>query len=174
MIRTPLLLVPLLVLLAVADPGRALADEPTTTSEASNAFVVPMTPTTTAETVISQIVEAGREQLAAACVANPGASVRILNPLASGDHADVACSTILDGGESVGQSSEALTSGRENVGQAQQKLTPIGIGCSIVMLGLGIFMNHAICQYPGAENPNACGWLSEAGMGGLGLACAFI
>jgi hypothetical protein len=43
-----------------------------------------------------------------------------------------------------------------------------------VMLGLGIFMNHAICQYPGADNPKACGWLSEAGMGGLGLACAFI
>jgi hypothetical protein len=79
MIRTSLLSVPLIVLLAVADPGRARADEPTTNPKASNSFVMPMTPTMTAETVIPQIVEAGREQLAAACVANPGASIRIAN-----------------------------------------------------------------------------------------------
>ena len=96
---------PLLMALAAAGPAGAVTDELTTNPDASNAFVASTSPSTAAETVIPQIVEAGRERLAAACAVDPGASVRIINSLASGDHEDVACSTILDGGGSVGQAS---------------------------------------------------------------------
>lgn len=177
MIRALLLSISLLVSLAFVGSGCETADEPTAhhdiTPVASNGFELKLHDTTTAETVIPQIVEAGHDLLAAACVAHPGASIRVFNPLASEDHEDVACSTILDGGEPVVLTSDALMSG-ERIGEARHELTPIGLGCSVVMLGLAIFMNHALCQYPGAENPGACAALSEYGMGGLGLACAFI
>jgi hypothetical protein len=174
MMRYPWLFVPLLVALAVAGPASAETDEPTTDPEASKTFEVRLTPGMTEEDVTEQIIAAGREQLVTACAPYPGATVRIFTPLASGSYDDVACSTILEAGISVGQSREALTSSDEHLGKEQQRLTPIGLGCSLVMLGLGIFMNHAMCQRPGAENPSACAALSEYGMGGLGLACAFI
>src|SRR4051812_37019259 len=119
--RHLLLSAPLLLLLAVAGPARAGADEPTTHPGASNPFEVSLTANTTSENVIPQIVEAGHDELAAACASNPTASIRIFNPLASGSYADVTCSTVLAGGEFIGQASEALTSGGEHVGQVQQK-----------------------------------------------------
>jgi hypothetical protein len=173
MIRIPLLSVPLLVLLAVADPGRALADEPSREPEASNAFVVHLAQTTTAETVISQIVEAGREQLAAACAAHPDASIRVFNPLASGSYADVSCSTILDGSEPVAQSSEALPSG-EHIGQIQQKWSPFGLGCTAFVGLSALFVNYALCNRPGAEQPDLCRYTADAGFFGLGIACNFL
>jgi hypothetical protein len=75
---------PLLTILAVAGPACVAADEPTSTAGASNTFEVPMTPHTTAETVIPQILAAGHDELASICAANPTASMRVFNPLASG------------------------------------------------------------------------------------------
>jgi hypothetical protein len=162
--------------LTLVASGCGATDEPTTEPEpaASNGFELKLPDSATAETVIPAIVEAGHDQLAMACEASPVASVRIFNPLAAGSYEDIACSTLLDAEASVGPTSEGLVRGDERIGEAQQRLTPIGLGCSFVILGLGIFMNHALCQYPGAEHPGACAALSEFGMGGLGLACAFI
>jgi hypothetical protein len=177
MIRNPLLSMPLLVGLALVGPGCGTADEPAAKDDiapaASNSFELTLPDTTSVKTVIAQIVDAGHNQLAAACVAHPIASIRVFNPLVPGTYEDIACSTLLAGGEPLALTSNALTSG-ERLGETRQELTPIGLGCSVVMLGLGIFMNHALCQYPGAENPQACAALAEYGIGGLGLACAFI
>lgn len=170
---------PLLVVLALAGPARAGADEPTTNPEASKAFVVLVPPTTTAETVIPQIVEAGREQLAAACVTSPGATARIINPLASGDHADVPCSTILDEGESVGQPSEALTSGGEHLGQTQQKGVITTVACFAAGTTLFLGTRYGVCEYgggPGAEGDRRradCNDIGSWGGVGLGFVCGF-
>jgi hypothetical protein len=85
--RYLLLSTPLFLALAAAGSARAETDESTTKPEASKTFVAPTSSTTTAGTVIPQIIAAGREQLAAACVVNPGASIRIINPLVSGSDA---------------------------------------------------------------------------------------
>lgn len=125
--RSALLPAPLLLLMTIAAPARAGANEPTTQAGASEAFVVRPMPGTSKDNVIAQILEAGHDQLAAACAADPAASVRILNPLAADEHVDIACSTLLDGGESVAQSGAALTStGDESLGETQQPLTPAG------------------------------------------------
>ena len=129
---------------------------------------------TTAETVLPQIVEAGREQLATACATSPGASLRLANPLAEGSYEDIACSAILDGGESVGLTSEALTSGGENIGQVQQRWSPIGLGCTIFVGLAALIANYGLCSRPGAEHPDACRYTADAGFFGLGVACAFI
>ena len=135
-VRNPLLSAPLLVLLTLAAPARAGANEPATEAGASKPFLVSPTPHTTKENVIAQIIEAGHDQLAAVCAADPAASVRILNPLDADEQVDIACSTLLDGGESVGPSSAALTSpGEESIGDTQQPLTPAGpILCGLASL----------------------------------------
>ena len=177
--RYLLLSTPLLVALAVAGPARGEADEPTSNPEASKAFVALTLPTTTAETVIPQIVEAGREQLAAACVINPGASVRIINPLASGVYTDVPCSTILDGGESVGQTSEALKSGGEHIGQTQQKGVITTVACFAAGTALFLGTRYGVCEYgggPGAEGDRRranCNDIGSWGGVGLGFVCGF-
>ena len=173
MLRHRLSSIPLLAGLALVGPGLARADEPTSSPEASKPFVVQLRGDTTAETVIPQLVEAGREQLATACAPTPGASVRIFNPLAEGSYEDVACSTILDGGESVGQTSEALTSG-ERIGQVEQARSPIGLGCTAFVGLAALFANYALCNRPTAQQPEACHAVNDAGMFGLGVACAFI
>jgi hypothetical protein len=171
--RYLLLSTPLLVVLAVAGPASAATDEPTTSPEASNAFVALLPPTTTAETVIPQIVEAARDRLAAACVASPGASVRINNPLASGDYEDVACSTILEGGESIGQTGEALVSGGEHLGQTQQKGIITTAACFAGGAALFLGTRYGVCKYgggPGAEGDRRRGNCNDVGgWGSLGL-----
>jgi hypothetical protein len=175
--RYLLLSTPLLVVLALAGPAGAETDEPTTNPEASKAFVAMPSPTMTAETVIPQIVEAGREQLAAACVVNPGASVRINNPLASGDHVDVPCSTILDDGESVGRASEALATGGEHLGQTQQKGVITTVACFAAGAALFAGTRYGVCEYgggPGAEGDRrraACNDVGGWGSLGLGFFC---
>jgi hypothetical protein len=106
-------------------------DLPAEQTDAPQAFEVRLRGDATAESATAAILAAGQEQLVTACEQTPGASVRIMNPLASGDYADVACSSILDG---AGQTSEALTIG-ERIGEAQQPFTPIGgILCSLASL----------------------------------------
>lgn len=173
--RYPLLSAPLLVLLAVAGPARAGVGEPATDPGASNAFMLRLTPNASKDDVIHQIIKAGHDQLAAACVESPGASVRILNPLVSGDYADVACSTILDGSESVGQTSEALTSsGHEPVGTAQQPITPVGpILCGLASLIATTAGARACADWRGS-NSQVCN-VGNFGSGAVWiLACALM
>ena len=176
--KYPRVSVPLLAVLAAAGPAAAETNEPTTTPEASNAFVTLTPPTVDAETVIPLIVEAGREQLATACVANPGASVRILDPLASGSYEDIACSTLLDGGESVGQTSDALMSGGEHIGQVQQKGIITTVACFAGATTVFLGTRYGVCKYgggPGAEGDRRradCNDIGSWGEVGLGFVCA--
>lgn len=172
--RYLLLSTPLLLVLAAVGPAHAETDEPSTEAAASHAFAVQLSGNTTAENVIERIIEAGREQLATACTAQPEASVRIFNPLASGSYEDVACSTLLDGGESVGHTSEALSSGGERIGQVQQKWSPFGLGCTALVGLSALFVNYALCSRPGAEHPDACRYTADGGFFTLGIACNFL
>ena len=173
--RQVLLTVPMLVILAMAGPARAGANEPTTEPRASNGFVVPMTTTTTSENVIEQVMAAGHDQLVAACEANPAASIHVFTPLVSGDDADILCSSILSGREPVGQSSEALMSGGERIGQVQQKWSPVGLACSAITFGSALVMTYAMCpRATTPEHERNCGYLGNVGMGGLSFLCFLI
>jgi hypothetical protein len=106
-------------------------------SSAPQSFAVQLRDATTAETVIPALVAAAHDQLAAACESTPGASVRVVNPLASGDFADVSCAAILGGTELAGESQQALTSGPSDgpLGEAQQSITPVApIICGLAAL----------------------------------------
>lgn len=169
--------VPLLLGLTLAGAGCGSADEPTAKPTidlvASNSFELTLPDNTTEETVIPAIVEAGRDQLATACEAYPGASVRIFNPLALGSYEDIACSAILDGGESVGQTSESLMSGGEHIGQAQQEIGPITlVGCGLMAIGAPLFANRAICPRGTTAGDRAnCDSATTFGGAGLGILC---
>src|SRR4051812_16955803 len=88
-------------LVAAAAAGLVFFGAISGASAAPDVYQVPLAADTTAENVVPQIVEAGRAELAAVCAQTPGAAVRVLNPLASGDYVDVPCSALLDGGEAV-------------------------------------------------------------------------
>jgi hypothetical protein len=165
--------IPMVVMLA-AGSGCAAANESSIENVASNTFVAPLA---SKEDVTQQIVEAGHDQLAAACEANPGASIRVFNPLASGDYADVACSAILDVDESVGKSSSPLKSGPggEHIGHAQQTWSPFGLGCTLAVGAAALFTTYALC--PRATNPQDskyCGYVTSGGFTGLGVMCVFL
>jgi hypothetical protein len=144
---------------------------------APQSFTVGLDAATTTENVIPQILAGGRGQLAVMCeAAQPGASVRIFNPLVAGASADVSCASVLDGDGSTGEASAALVSDESDgpIGTVQQKLTPIGLGCGVFMLGAALYANHVLCAHPTAEQPDKCRLVSELGLGTLGVACAFI
>src|SRR5512132_1452227 len=61
----------------------------------ARSFEVQVPRDVTAETVIPALVEASRGELAVVCAATPGASIRIMNPLASGTFEDVSCTSVL-------------------------------------------------------------------------------
>jgi hypothetical protein len=112
----------------------AVQGSPAEHPAALESFRVPLAGDATAETAIPAILVAGHEQLVAACGQTPRASVRIMNPLAPDDLADVACSAILDG---TWQTSDALTHATtgEQTGEAREPLTPIGgLLCSLASL----------------------------------------
>ena len=120
-----------------------------------------------AEGAIPAIVAAGRAQLIAACDDAPEMTVRIFNPLASGDHADIACSDIL-GGEAFGQTSEAPSS-LEHVGQVQQKFGPISaaaclLGPATVFAGT----RYGVCPY-GKTKQVRTGCNDVGGWGSIGM-----
>jgi hypothetical protein len=146
--------------------------------EADNApqsFTVRLDSETTAENVIPQIVIAGRGQLAAMCeAAQPGAWVRILNPLASGAYTDVLCTSVLDGDGPTGEASAALVSDESDgpIGTVQQKWSPFGLACSVLTMGAGLVASYALC--PRATNPDDkknCDYVTAGGLSGLGLLC---
>jgi hypothetical protein len=115
------------------DYGPALAEQ----AAEGQSFAVQLSRDVTAETVIPAIVEAARGKLAAVCESTPGASVRVVNPLASGDFADVSCAAILSGAELAGESHQAFTSEPSDgpLGESQQSITPVGpILCGLAAL----------------------------------------
>jgi hypothetical protein len=97
-------------------------------STAPQLFEVWLPVNTTAEDGIPALVAAAHDQLATACKSTPGASIRIFNPLASGDYADVSCAAIRGGAESTGESRQSLTSEPSDgpIGESQQSLPPVG------------------------------------------------
>jgi hypothetical protein len=142
------------------------------------AFALHLDNSTTAENVIPAIVAAAHDQLVSVCEGNSGASVRVINPLASGSFEDVQCSDIFGSSEITGQASAPLTGGGERIGQTQQEWSLVGLACSALVLGATLAWNwpgsHAGCNDPRAENPVGCQALTSIGGGGLGLLCAFI
>src|SRR4051794_34021458 len=97
---------------AAAEPLPASEDESAPGAEPSGSstrrFVVLVDSAVTKESVIPAILAASRAELIAACEGNSGASIRIYNPMASGDYVDVPCSTVLGGEEVSGQAAGAL------------------------------------------------------------------
>jgi hypothetical protein len=168
----------LLLGLTLAGSGCGSADEPTAKPTidlvASNSFELTLRDTTTAEAVIAAIVEAGRDQLATACEAYPGGSVRIFNPLASGRYEDIACSTILDVEESVGQSQKALTCGEEHIGQVQQKGIISTVACFAGGTAAFLGTRYGICPHGRTEQDRTnCNDVGGWGGVGLGFVCGF-
>jgi hypothetical protein len=96
-------------------------------------FEVQLRGDTTAGTVMPAMVAAAHARLVTACESTPGASVRVFNPLASGEYADVACAAILDGGEPTGESRQPLTSKASDgpIGESQQALSPLSLLCAL-------------------------------------------
>jgi hypothetical protein len=156
--------------------GAEESSEAGATDAVPQSFTVGLDPATTPENVIPQIVAAGHDQLAILCESRPDGSVRIVHPLASDAYTDVSCASVIDVDGSTGETSAAVVSKEpdEPIGTAQQKLTPIGLGCGIFMLGAGLFANHVLCAHPRADQPDKCRLVSELGLGSLGVACAFI
>lgn len=157
------------------EPADARAEQADTRPQA---FAIYLDDSTTAESVIPAIVAAAHDQLVTVCEGNPGASVRVVNPLASGSYEDAQCSDILGGSEMTGQVSAPVTNGGERIGQAQQRWSPVGLVCSALLLGATLVLNwpgsHVGCNDPRAENPVGCQRVTAIGGGTLGLLCALI
>lgn len=65
------------------------------------------------------------------------------------------------------------TSETGTAGEAQQKfLTPIGAAfCGLFTLGFGLLMSRGVCNYPGADRPEACRDVSDGASIAFTLAC---
>ena len=175
MTRTIMLACSILLCAATARAGDVAPDNPGEGS--TRAFKVDLGPLASVADVIPAIVEAGRAQLSTACEATPGATVRIVNPLASGDFTDVSCADILATPAALtGQTSEALSNepGRERIGQAQQGLGAISlVACGLFAAGSFLFLNEVLC--PAAKTPSArtdCSHVANFGGAGITILCA--
>lgn len=171
------------VLVAVSAAGCGGAEEssepgtPYGGDEADNApqrFTVRLDRATTAENVIPQIVAAARGPLASMCEEHPGASLRIMNPLASEAYQDVPCTSVLGGDSATGEANAALVSDENDgpIGTVQQKWSPFGLVCSALTIGSSLVANYALC--PKAINPTDekhCRWVSDGGFGTLSFLC---
>ncbi|WP_437587342.1 hypothetical protein [Sorangium sp. So ce1000] len=146
---------------------------------ALRSFEVSLDEGTTNESVIPQILEAGRPELAAACADRPEALIRIFNPLDPGVSADVPCAAMLsvDGGDAAAQEQSAVpvSEGGEPIGEAQQRWSPLGLGCSIFVFTAATVAGSAIC--PRAADPRdakRCGHYTNVSFGVLGAMCSFL
>lgn len=72
--------------------------------------------------------------------------------------------------------------GDEPVDEARQSMTPVGVACSLIATGLGLFFNwpnllggskHG-CKTPGARDRDACEAVTGGGSFFLGVACWFL
>ncbi len=157
-------------------PGGAIDDGPAMAASlaetASQIFEVRLRRDTTAETILPQIVEAGHAPLIEACESNPGASVRVYNPLASGAYADWPCAAILGAEATPGESRQTLASARvEGVtGESQQHITPVGLLCGLLTIGAGLASTWACQKYP----DQWCPWPAAAGTSTMSLICMFL
>ena len=120
----------------------------------------------TTESVVSAIVAAGREELAAACAAMPEMTIRIMNPLASGAFEDRLCTTLLSS-EGTAEASEAFVSA-EHIGHAQQKSIITSVACFTAATTAFIGTSYGICPHGKTEKirTDCNNW---GGWGGVGL-----
>ncbi|KYG02712.1 hypothetical protein BE21_54565 [Sorangium cellulosum] len=98
--------------------------------------------------MIPQILAAGHDQIAAACEAKPAASVRIFNPLASDEHADVSCASVLGDNRTTGEARAVLVAHESDgpIGEAQQRIGPIStLACGIAGIGITLFTRYVLC-----------------------------
>lgn len=140
-------------------------------------FEVQLPRDVTVEAVVPAIVAAGHAELAAACESMPGAAIRILNPLASGSYEDVSCASVLEGDASSAATGGALASDECDgpIGTVQQKWSPFGLGCTIAVGAAVLFSTYVLC--PRARTPQDekyCGYVTNGGFAGLGVACVFM
>jgi hypothetical protein len=146
-------------------------DPPAEHADTPQPFYVWLRGAMTAESAVSAIVAAGHDQLAGACESAPDSSVRVLSPLASGDYADVVCSSILDG--NAGQTSEALSSA-ERIGQAQQKGIFTTVACFAAGATVFVGTRYGICPHEKTEQIRTnCNDVGGWGSIGLGFVCGF-
>lgn len=138
-------------------------------------FTVELDRSTTAESVIPQIVTAGHDQLVAACEAKSAASVRILNPLASEEYADVSCASVLGDDRVTGEARAALVTDEIDgpIGEAQQRIGPISLmACGIAGIGTSLFTRYALCPRGRTERARrSCEDAGLWGTVGIGVIC---
>jgi hypothetical protein len=172
------------VIMAVAAVGCRGADEsgesgtPYSVDEADNAppsFAVRLDRATTVENVIPQILAAGHDQLVAACEAKLAASVRVLNPLASEEYADVSCASVLGDDSATGEARAALVTDEIDgpIGEAQQRIGPISLmACGIAGIGTTLFTRYALCPRGRTERDRRnCEDAGIWGTIGIGVLC---
>lgn len=137
-------------------------------------FYLELDEATTAESVIPQILEAGRPELAAACADRPEAAIRILNPLDPGAFADVPCSSMLGGGVEA-SAAPGSEGGDEPIAAAQQPWSPFGLACGVLTLGSGLVSTFALCPRARTHHDRqGCDLLTAGGFSGLSVLCMFI
>lgn len=154
-------------------PNQAPSTDAEQSTTEPQLFMLHLDGTMTAKTAIPLILAASHDQLAAACDSVPGASVRILNPLASGDYLDLPCSVILNG---TGETNITLTSEpfEGPIGHAEQKLGPITfLMCGIFLGSSSLFLAKVLCpRARTAQNRAHCDDLNLGGTIALGLLCS--
>src|SRR5262249_52928952 len=150
------------------DTGATRGQEPA--EIAPQSFTVWMDPkTTTAENVVPRITAAAHGQLAAVCEgAEPGASVRIINPI-SGADGSVSCASLVDGDGATGEAGAALF---DMESDAVLGWTPVGLACGILTVGAGLVAAYALC--PHATKPRDkkdCDYVTAGGFTTLSILC---
>ena len=147
------------------DHSPALAEQ----AAEGQSFVVQLPSDVTTESIIPAIVTAGHEELASACAVTPGASIRILNPLASGAFKDVSCASVLQGkGTAETSAAPSGDPAGERIGEAQQPLTPVGgVLCGLASL---IATTAAANECKKWRGPNS----QVCGVGGFGSGLLWI
>ena len=152
-----------------ADGGPA-ADTAQVTTEAEG-FVLRLPDSTTAETAIPALVQAGHARLATMCQSSPGGAIRILNPLAPGVFEDLPCSTILEGTATAGSALRDDVDGP--TGQVEQRFGPISLlACALGTVGTGLFTRYAVCPNGATEQDRTrCNDAGLWGSAGLTFVC---
>lgn len=133
----------------------------------------------TVDNITDVVIANGFDEITTVCQRLPDASVRIINPLASGAFEDVPCSFFLEDGV-VNQSMGPFTSGGERAGQVQQGIGgPISTAACFLgplVIGAGLGWNwwgmKGLC--PRIEDPKArsnCDALTFGGPAFIGVLC---
>jgi hypothetical protein len=146
---------------------------PSGSDEADSApqyFTVRLDRATTAENVTPQILAASHDRLVSACEAEPAASVRILNPLSSGEYADVSCASVLGDASAPGKARAALVTDEIDgpIGVAQQKGVISTVACFAGGTAVFLGTRYGICPHGRTERARTnCN--DAGGWGGVGI-----